>query len=271
MRMTGSEYSEEEAAEIARHEKLYREDRPADLSLRPSAWERFQRPGSPTEAYSAMMFWLGDIRDQAVLDVGCGDGWLSVILAKLGGRISGFDISAEGIRTAQDRAAANGVADRCAFAAASMYSLPYPDKAFGAVAGMSILHHLGDKARAARELYRVMQPGAIAVFSEPFGNNLWLERLRLYVPITSQAEEDPTEWQKQFKYRDLEPFTDYFEIKVQEWQLLSRIDRIVSWPWLLRPIAALDRTLLSSLPWLRSYAREIAIRMTRRPDPTSTV
>jgi 2-polyprenyl-3-methyl-5-hydroxy-6-metoxy-1,4-benzoquinol methylase len=268
--MTGGEHLEEEAAEIARHEKLYREDRPAELSLLPSAWERFQQPGAPTGAYSAMMFWLGDISDRAVLDVGCGDGWLSIILAKLGGRVSGFDISAEGVGIARDRAAVNGVADRCTFATASMYSLPYPDRAFEAVAGMSILHHLGDKARAARELARVMQPGTMAVFSEPFGNNLWLERIRLLVPIASQAEEDPTEWRKQFKYRDLAPFSEFFEVEVQEWQFFSRIDRIIQWPWLLKQIGALDRALLGAIPWLRPFAREIAIKLTRRSDPMPT-
>jgi 2-polyprenyl-3-methyl-5-hydroxy-6-metoxy-1,4-benzoquinol methylase len=268
--MEGSTHTEEELAEIARHDTLYRKDRPEDLSLRPSAWERFDKAFTPTGAYAAAIFWLGNLTNRSVLDVGCGDGWLSIILAKRGGRVTGFDISAAGVEIARERAAVNGVADRCAFATASMYSLPYPDEAFELVVGMSILHHLGDKPRAAKELCRVMQPGAVAVFSEPFGNALWFERLRLLVPIASQAEEDPTEWRKQFKYRDLEAFAPFFEIEVQEWQFFSRIDRIVGWRWLLDKVATVDRVLLRALPWLRPFAREIAIKFTRRAGSAST-
>lgn len=86
------------------------------------------------------------------------------------------------------------------------------------VIGQSILHHLGHKDQAAAELHRAMKLGARAISREPFGNSLWLERLRLMVRVESAAPEDPGEWARRFKYSDLEPFRKYFEIEVEEFQ-----------------------------------------------------
>lgn len=256
----------EEQEEITRHDKLYRKERPADLVMVPSDWEKFDREPDTISPYIASIQLLGDLKGLRVLDAGCGDGWLSVILAKRGALIEGFDISEEGVRTARDRAAANEVGDRCAFEAASFYSLPYPDTRFDRVVGQAILHHVSDKARVAAELHRVMKPGARAVFHEPFGNSLWLERLRLLVPVKSQAEDDPTEWKKQFKYRDLEPFGPLFDARLTEWHFFSRLDRVFSSPGFVNWLGRLDRSLLRHLPWLRPYAREIVVELTRRPD-----
>lgn len=256
----------EEQEEIARHDELYRKERPADLVMVPSDWQKFDSDHDTNNPYIASIQLLGDVQGLRVLDAGCGDGWLSVILAKRGASVEGFDISEEGIRTARDRAVANQVSEQCVFEIASFYSLPYPAGRFDRVAGQSILHHLSDKARVAAELHRVMKPGARALFHEPFGNSLWLERLRLLVPVKSQAEEDPTEWKKQFKYRDLEPFRPLFDVRLTEWQFFSRLDRVFSSPPLVGWLASLDRWLLRRLAWLRPYARAVVVEMTRRPD-----
>jgi 2-polyprenyl-3-methyl-5-hydroxy-6-metoxy-1,4-benzoquinol methylase len=257
---------EEEREEIARHDELYRENRPANLVMVLSDWQKFDDDFDTISPYIASIQLLGDVSGLRVLDVGCGDGWLSVILAKRGAIVEGFDISKEGIITAQARAEANGVAERCSFQVASIYSLPYPPERFDLVAGQAILHHVCDKARVAAELYRVMKPGARAAFHETFGNSLWLERLRLLVPIKSGAEDDPTEWKKQFKYRDLEPFSPLFEVRYQEWHFFSRLDRILSSPKLIERLGRLDKVLLRHLPWLRSYARQILVEMVKRPS-----
>lgn len=203
-----------------------------------------------------------------MLDAGCGDGWLSVILGKRGAVVDAFDISVEGIRTAERRAELNGVGSRCRFTVGSFYSIPFPDESFDAVIDQSILHHLGHKDQAAAELYRVMKPGARAVFAEPFGNSLWLERLRLLIPVESQAPEDPTEWARQFKDTDLEAFRAWFEVQVEEYHLFSRFERILSSKRLIDGLGRLDRRLLPSMRWLRPYARSVVVELLRR-EPTS--
>ena len=143
--------------------------------------------------------------------------------------------------------------------------MPLAAESVDAVMGQAILHHLGQKARAANELFRVMKPGARAVFAEPFGNALWLERLRLFVPVASEAPEDPGERARQFKSTDIEPFKEKFEVELEEFQLLSRVDRIVSWQPFTRAVGRFDRWLLKHAHSLRPYARAAVIELRRRP------
>lgn len=262
---------DEEREEAKKHDVIYGNSDVERLRMTPSDWEKFDDMREPFDAYSGSILRLGDIGGMHVLDAGCGDGWLTVILAKRGAAfVDAFDVSPEGVRVARQRAELNGVAARCRFEAASFYDIPFGDESADVVIGQSILHHLGHKDRAAEELYRVMKPGARAIFREPFGNSLWLERLRLMVPVESAAPEDPGEWARQFKYSDLEPFRKFFEIAVEEFQFFSRIDRIVSWKPLTRAVARFDRGLLRMLPFLRPFARAIVVEL-RRPIATESL
>lgn len=254
---------DEELAEGEAQDRRCRAQRPAELLLAPRAWQRFEDDEPALDAYVASMRRLGMVQGRQVLDTGCGDGWLSVVLAKRGALVYGFDISREATRIAHDRAKVNEVSDRCRFVVASFYAMPFRHGAFLAVIGSSILHHLQHKTEAAAELARVMRQGARAVFTEPFGNNLWLERLRLAVPVAPSTD-DPEEWRHQFKYADLEPFTHFFYTDVQEFQVLSRLDRIVSSEWFVRFVNRLDRWLLAHAPALRPLAREVVVELCRR-------
>ena len=248
-------HDEEERRETERHDRLYRDQRPADLTMRPDDWERFEGMTEPLDAYGASVIALGDLRGRRVLDMGYGDGWLSVILAKRGGTVWGYDISASAIATAHERASLNAVSEQTRFDVASAYQTPYPDAQFDIVIGQAILHHLGDKDRLAKELKRVMRPGAKAVFSEPFAAVPWLKRVRKMVPVPSQAPDDPD--QQQMTYADFEPFRRYFIVELEEYQLLSRLDRVLKSSRIVDWLGRADRALLRNLPFLRKYARSV--------------
>src|SRR3990170_737539 len=51
-------------------------------------------------AYKFYWKLIGDVNSLKVLDFGCGNGWLSVLLAKQGANVWGIDISEELIRQA---------------------------------------------------------------------------------------------------------------------------------------------------------------------------
>jgi SAM-dependent methyltransferase len=256
----------EERREIARHNVLYRERRTSQLTLQPDDWEKFDRMAMPLSAYHASVLRLGDVHGKHVLDMGCGDGWFSVILAKRGARVTGFDIAVEAARTALDRGVANAVAERAAFVVASAYEMPFRDAAFDLVAGMAILHHVADKSRVSRELLRVLRPGGRAVFMEPLGESPLFERLRRMVPIPSEAEDDPDQWATQFKRDELTFFRPDFEVQSEVYHVISRLDRVTKSERVRRALGRIDRQLLRYLPPLRRLGRSIVVEL-RKSSP----
>ena len=57
----------------------------------------------------ACMRLLGDPRGLRILDVGCGEGENSVLLAKMGAKVTGVDVSPGAIEVAKKQAALDGV------------------------------------------------------------------------------------------------------------------------------------------------------------------
>lgn len=264
---TGTPHDAEEQREAERHDRLYRDQRPANLVMRAIDWERFDGLRDPLNAYAASVLALGDLHGRKVLDMGCGDGWFSVILAKRGATVWGFDISSSAIDTARERARQNNVEAATHFEVASAYQTPYPNGFFDLVTGQAILHHLGDKERLSREILRVMRPGGRAVFSEPFAGVRWLRRVRKLVPVPSMAPDDPD--QDQITYADIEEFRRYLTVEVEEYQLFSRLERVIRSTRAVDALKRTDRALLRSMPLMRKYARSVVVTMRATGGPSS--
>ena len=111
----------------------------------------------------------------SVLEYGCGRGDLSCYLALKGWKeIHGFDLSGKAIEFAQRLAQSCGLQDRVFFQVMNAQSLKYPNEKFGLVVGHGVLHHISKYPGTASELYRVMKPGATAIFLENLGNGpIW--------------------------------------------------------------------------------------------------
>ena len=124
---------------------------------------------------------LGDLRGAEVLELGCGMGELTTLLALSGARVTAVDISGVSVDVAGRRAELHGVRDRCSFVVGPAETLPFADGSFDAVVGKAVLHHLDHRA-AATELERVMRPGARAAFAEPLGTNPALAWARDHLP-----------------------------------------------------------------------------------------
>jgi len=93
--------------------------------------------------------------DARALDAGCGTGFQTVILAELGYRLHGLDLSAASL------AVARGRLPRARFVRGDLSALPYGDGTFDAVvcAG-GTLDFVDEPGSVIREIARVMRPGA---------------------------------------------------------------------------------------------------------------
>jgi 2-polyprenyl-3-methyl-5-hydroxy-6-metoxy-1,4-benzoquinol methylase len=230
-----------------------------DLKMKDDEWQKFDRPCPPGNAYVYSVQRLGDIRDKAVLDFGCGNGFLSVILAKRGARVWGFDISGKSIEAANRRARANGLENRVHFEKVSSYDLPYSDEMFDFVIGLDILHHI-DIEKTGLEVARVLKKGGRAVFREPFGDSPLLQGIRTIVPVKVAAHEGSQE--RQLSYRDADLLSAPFSGRsVREFQIVTRLERVIRNKSAKRWMNIFDEWLLKNLPFLRRYARLIVIEV----------
>ncbi len=122
----------------------------------------------------------------AVLDYGCGTGWLVPGLVKSGAtRIVGIDV-AEGL-VEQARGHFGNLAE---FHCMDGHRTAFPDGAFDLVVGRAILHHMEFDA-AVREIHRVLRPGGAAVFLEPLRDNPAFKLARLLTPEARTKDELP--------------------------------------------------------------------------------
>jgi ubiquinone/menaquinone biosynthesis C-methylase UbiE len=98
---------------------------------------------------------------QAVLEIGCGTGNLTILMARLcaGTRIVGMDPDPKALERARRKAESSGASIR--FDQGFAEALAYPDGSFDRVLSALMLHHLpaDTKAAALREALRVLRPG----------------------------------------------------------------------------------------------------------------
>lgn len=87
--------------------------------------------------------WLKVRTGTRVLDVGCGVGRWSRLLAARGATVMGVDLSPTMIAQAQRRAVIEGVADRCRFQVHDLSSLRVGER-FDLVLGVTVLQHILD-------------------------------------------------------------------------------------------------------------------------------
>ncbi len=97
-----------------------------------------------------MIPWLAPRRGERILDLGCGDGYVTERLIATGATVVGVDASAAMVAAAKAR----GIDAR----AISVYDLEF-NREFDAVFSNSVLHWVLEPERAAARIFRALKPG----------------------------------------------------------------------------------------------------------------
>ena len=92
-----------------------------------------------------------------ILDAGCGPGFFSILLSKVGCRAVGLDGSAGMLRHASQNAAEEGVFP--VFIKGDCHALPFADNSFDLVVSRNVTHALRDHRKVYAEWFRVLRPG----------------------------------------------------------------------------------------------------------------
>ena len=119
--------------------------------------KRFSRGGRVIDRREkeAVLDAIGPVEGKDVLEIACGTGRFTVMLAERGANITGLDISAEMLSQARDKARAAGVADHVDLMRGDAGRLPFRDNEFDAVIAMRFFHLADTPAAYLEELKRV--------------------------------------------------------------------------------------------------------------------
>ena len=124
-----------------------------------------------------------------VLDVGCGSGWATRVLAgyAFDGRVTGIDISDEMVQLARASSADYKNVD---FQLASAEQLPFETNEFTHVFSMESLYYYRNIPKALMEIQRVMKPGGlfaavVDLYWENEATHQWIDTLKVPVELLS--------------------------------------------------------------------------------------
>src|SRR5882672_9941016 len=127
-----------------------------------------------------------------VLDVGCGSGWATRLMAEtaFNGRVVGIDIADEMIRLTRDTSSS---LPNVEFQVASAERLPFVDDEFTHAFSMESLYYYADVLGALREICRVLEPGGlfltvVDLYAENRPSHQWIDQLKVPVQLLSTAQ-----------------------------------------------------------------------------------
>ncbi|WP_380995533.1 methyltransferase domain-containing protein [Sedimentitalea sp. HM32M-2] len=109
---------------------------------------------------------LNPLTGERVLDLGCGNGLLTLELARAvgpKGQICGLDSSPDMLASAQDRCADRPNVD---LQQGSADDLPYPDRSLDKAVSIQVFEYFTDMRPALKELKRVLRPGGRLVIAD---------------------------------------------------------------------------------------------------------
>jgi len=109
-----------------------------------------------TEPY--ILDWIRDdlLKNKYVLDVGCGQGLITSLIAKKCKRVIGLDLSQESLKQAQKGLKEIGVTN-AEFILGDAENLPFADNTFDTIYSIGVLHHTPNTQKGINEIHRVLK------------------------------------------------------------------------------------------------------------------
>lgn len=155
-----------------------REPRPPSL---PAAYQRWRASevGRITDRIEAQIVqrMIGPVAGKRVLDVGCGDGELSVRLAQLGAEVTGVDTDLDMLASARRRAVQAGQAIE--LIEGDVRQLPLSNQTFDIVVAVTVLCFVSDPERVISEITRVLKADGRLIIGELGRYSLWAVKRRI--------------------------------------------------------------------------------------------
>ncbi len=151
--------------------------------------KRFSRGGRLIDRREkqAVLDALGPVEERKVLEIACGTGRFTAMLAERGADIVGLDISAAMLGQGREKAQRLGVDDHLEFMRGDAARLPFPDDHFDTVFAMRFFHLADTPAKFLAEMCRVSRD---QVFFDTFKRNSARSLYNWLLPMGSRLYSD---------------------------------------------------------------------------------
>lgn len=113
------------------------------------------------EHYHRYAMVLDVVKQKDVLDVACGEGYGSFLMADVARSVVGVDISDEAVQHA------SSIYNNLTFLQGSATALNFADASFDVVVSFETIEHLAEQAQMLAEIRRVLRPDGVLVISSP--------------------------------------------------------------------------------------------------------
>lgn len=186
-----------------------------------------------------------------VLELGCGTGYFTRELARLGADVIAVDVSPELLEIAK----ANCSMPNVRYEIQDASALSYSSAVFDSVVGSSVLHHLEIK-EALQEIYRVLKPGGAVYFTEPNMLNPQIA-IQKNIPWIKRKLGDSPDETAFFRWplRRLLQRTGYREVRIDPFDFLHPKTPVA----LIDQVKAFGR-FLENVPGISEFAGSLYIR-----------
>ncbi|MBI5305263.1 MAG: methyltransferase domain-containing protein [Chloroflexi bacterium] len=200
--------------------------------------------------------WLGDLRGKRVLELGCGSGDNTVLLARRGARVAACDLAPSAVAITRERARVNRLDTALSASVMLAETLAFENETFDWAVGFGLLHH-ADLAPLAREVKRVLRCDGRALFFEPLGTNPVLEFARHHLPYRDKHH---SQNEHPLRYTDVNTFGAIFRaMRTREFYLFSMITRALGNETSFPLLSRLDEFLIARVPAVRAWCRYILV------------
>ena len=230
-------------------------------------------PTSPERLWMKTQF--PPLQGLRVLDLGCGAGEGACWFALQGARVVASDLSQEFCDLAQAVARHHGVEIEAV--RANSIHLDLEPESFDIIYAANVLHHVENHQETIEGCKRLLKKGGLFVSMDPLAHNPVIDVYRRMATKVRTVDEEPLRMQilelfrrnfSQVKYEcfwfstlwiflymfvieRVHPSADRYWIRV-----IEKADR---YAWLYRPLAAFDRMLLGTFPWLKRFCWNLAV------------
>ncbi len=107
------------------------------------------------------------VQHKKILDIACGEGYGSNLLAKNASHVTGVDINADIIKLAKEKYQKQNLE----FLTGSVENIPVPDKCVDVVVSFETLEHVSEHEKMISEIKRVLATGGLLIISTPDKKN----------------------------------------------------------------------------------------------------